>query len=257
MRVWAEPSLQGNILQIKRSAGRQCFNPPTLDHSRELVGGLGEDWEGSEVHGHDDVEVQQFVAGQRGGFGVHGVVAANGDQADVGLMQALDQGHVGEYVGVAGVVDRPLPAPDDEARAHAHIDAFAVLHVPGAVNGVDHGEGEAVGLHGAADVHADAVGEALIAEPRGDLVNAGDLRAMFLPNVQRITDVIAMPVGDQDVIDLADDLSHIFRTGRISREEGIDKNRFSLGDDTKGGMPEPLDFHDFQLPAAVDPRPLF
>src|SRR5690606_30097319 len=57
----------------------------------ELVGGLVDDREGAVVAGNGGFELEEAAAGKRGNRATHGEAVADRHDADVGLVQFLDQ----------------------------------------------------------------------------------------------------------------------------------------------------------------------
>src|SRR5262245_19372744 len=154
-------------------AGFEDFHWEAFGVVEEVVGGLVQHAEGGVVDGDDVLEVEELAGGVGGGGGVHGVVAADGEQADGGVVEFIDDGHVAVDGGMARVIDRVVGRGDDEAGGVAEVGAvFRCRGVPGG----DEGDG-VVGaeVDGAAVVGVDGFFDAvLFAEPGGEFHHGED-----------------------------------------------------------------------------------
>lgn len=93
----------------------------------ELVGAAGERREGAEVQRNDVLRIEH-AAGQRRFERAHRVKIADGQKRKLGMVEAFDELHVGEDVGVAGAIGGALIGEaDDVARGLAAVDDFAVV----------------------------------------------------------------------------------------------------------------------------------
>src|SRR5690606_20331439 len=74
-------------------------------HSRhELFGRLVQQGEGTKMAGDDGLKMEEAPAGKRGDSSSHGEAVTHRDNADLRLMQFLDQGHVGKDIRITHVI---------------------------------------------------------------------------------------------------------------------------------------------------------
>ncbi len=116
-------------------------------------------------------------------------------------MQLLDQRHVAEDVGVAHVIDAfPVVEVNDDAVRHAEIgDLAAFLDARGGMERLREGDGEAVELDGATGVGRLDGLDTLGRQPVDQFIGSEDSGARTLGDVDRVADVVAMTVRQQDV----------------------------------------------------------
>jgi hypothetical protein len=110
--------------------------------------------------------------------------------------------------------------------------------------GPDEGHREAVLIRRAARVHRIEALQALRREPRADLEIGDHLGAGPLGDREGIADMVAMPVGDQDVGRPLDELVAVALEGGVAGEERIDQNALVGEVEAKGGVAEPGDPHE-------------
>ncbi len=91
------------------------------------------------MHGDDHLRFQQ-TAGVGGLTRPHGENIANGQHHQVRLIQLMDDVHVAENVGVAGMVDlHSILKLDDVPAGLAAVDDLPVVFDSARVVGMDHG----------------------------------------------------------------------------------------------------------------------
>ena len=123
----------------------------------------------------------QHAAGERGFARAHGIKIADRQKRELGMIEALDQLHVGEDVGVAGAInDAPVGQAHHVARGFATVNDFSVVENAAAMNRGGHGDGNRADVRRAALVHADGILRALRFQPVRGLINRDDLRREFL-----------------------------------------------------------------------------
>src|SRR5438445_1576365 len=105
------------VLELLRLPGGHHDQAPIALEGGGNVGLGREAGEGGEVHRHDGLRIEILPDGERRGLRVLDVwPAADVEQDDAGVVDLLDQGHVAEDPGVAGVVEgSPVGEGQDEA----------------------------------------------------------------------------------------------------------------------------------------------
>src|SRR6185369_5691824 len=141
-----------------------------------------------------------------GGFArAHGIEVADGQERELGMIQAFDQLHVGKVVGIAGAVDRAAVGQShDVAGRLAAVDDLIAIQNAAAVDGVGHGGGNRSHGGRAALIHAERVLGSLGFEPAGGFLNRHDLRRKLLGQWQDVVDVIEVAVGNQNDVQAID-----------------------------------------------------
>ena len=130
-------------------------------------------------------------------------MATDGQHGDLGAVELGDELHVAKDGRIACVVeDRAIG--DGEHKAGGYPDVVSSLFIlrAGGVLGLDHRGGYVVELHGSAEVHADGLGNALGCHIVCQFIAGHDRRAMLGGDGSHVRDVVAMAVGEQDVVDL-------------------------------------------------------
>src|SRR6185437_3997832 len=133
-------------------------------------------------------------------LGVHGVVAADREDRDVGLVEPADDLHVPEHARVAGEVElRAVLDCGDDANGLAHVLEIVVR---ARVMRVRERELDAGGLDGAAFVRVEDVLDALLAlEPVGQLDRGDDGAAVLLRQLDGVAHVVAVTVCERDDVE--------------------------------------------------------
>ena len=85
--------------------------------------------------------------------------------------------------------------------------------------------------------------QSLCDQPHAQIVIRGDRRAGAFRNVERIADVVAMTMGEQDMVDGFDRRRLVRGESRIAGEEGIDQDSLAVEVQAEGGMSVPGDLH--------------
>src|ERR1022692_886193 len=78
-----------------------------LDALAEVVGASGQRRKGAEVHGNYFLRAQQS-AGEGGLARAHGEEVADGQERQFRVVKLFDQRHIGEDVGIAREIERPI-----------------------------------------------------------------------------------------------------------------------------------------------------
>src|SRR5262249_14358789 len=90
-----------------------------------------------------------------------------------------------------------------------------------------------------ADIHTDDILQAFPGEPDAKLENADDRRTRGARNVDDVTGMIGVAVGEEDHVSLVDPFV-IRRTLRVAFEPRVDDDAFAAGSgDDESGVPEP------------------
>jgi hypothetical protein len=94
-------------------------------------------------------------------------------------------------------------------------------------------------------------------EPHAEIVIGGHRGAVGLRNIERIADMIAVPVGQHDMRHALDRCGSVGDEGRIAGEKRIDQDRMAGKIQSKRGVTVPGDLHDgtLRLPEAGCVRP--
>ena len=92
-------------------------------------------------------------------------------------------------------------------------------------------------LESAADVLGVSLLDALFVQPPGNFGVADGGRAGALGDRHRVADVVAVPVGDEDVI--RRDLLRLDRGSRVAAEERVDQQLETAGLKPEGGVSVP------------------
>ena len=121
----------------------------------------------------------------------HGEVVADAQRGEQQLGGFPDQLHVHRQRRVAGVVEVSLGALDDEA---AWVAAIRSIRQAAGMDGVDELDAAEVEAPAAAVVEGMGLGEALFAEPDGDLEIRDDGGSGPPGDVRGIGQVVGMPV---------------------------------------------------------------
>lgn len=174
--------------------------------------------------------------------GIHREMAAQAQKRRIDFMAAAEEFHFLEQRRVARVVKTSLAVCHDKTRRNA------------AGRTVGQGRGMPCGHHlhfdtvqidRPAQIHAARIGRAFAAQPFGDLVDGDDGGLGGFGDVHRVTDMIAMAVGDQDIVGLD-------RIGRgdgfgIAAQEGVDQQILAVYCHKKAGMAERSDMHGLKV----------
>ena len=183
-----------------------------------------QDWECAVVHGNDVLDAEH-AHGNGGLAWAHCVEVPDGQHGYVGLVQFADELHVAEGAGVTGMIDfEAVLKFEDEASGLAAIGS--VLGARG-VDGVGHGELDALGTGGTPLVHADGVLDTLGAEPASQFHDGNAGWICGLCNARGVANVVAVAVCDEHQIDLVD-LLEILGAGGIVLRPGVDQDDLAL-----------------------------
>src|SRR5438874_13142906 len=120
-------------------------------------------------------------------------------------MHLANEPHVAEHIGVAGKVDRDsVLEPDHIAGGLSEVYDPPIFDRRAAVNGRHHRDRDIPNQLSATLAHRRGVLDALGLEPEAYLVVRDDVRTGGARDRGRIAGVIAMPVRDEDEIEVAD-----------------------------------------------------
>ena len=175
-------------------------------------------------HGRD----AEQPAGDRGVARIHGEEVADRQEAELGTVELRDELHVGEERRVAGVVEGVAAGkPDHESSREAAVHEPVRRRDSRRVIRAHHRHPRSQHVEVAAEVHADAVLDALAGEPGRQLV-AGDHLRRLVPGreLDRIAHVIGMSVRDQHGVDARQRLRRR-GTGRVVVDPGVDQDRLA------------------------------
>ncbi len=192
------------------------------------------------MHGDDVLDLQE-LQGVGGLARAHGVVVADGQAGQVGLVELADDAHVAEDAGVARMVElEAVGEAHHVAHRVAAVEDAAFVQDPATVVGVHHGDREALHLLGAALVHLRQVLDAFRGQPVGGLRDADHLAGLVLAGQgHRVADVVEVAVGDEHDVDLLEALQ-IVGAGGVALHPGVDEHGLALGGvDLEGGVPQP------------------
>ena len=197
------------------------------------------------------LELEIAPAGKSRHRAAHGEAVANRHEADIGLMQFLNQRHVAENVGVAHVIERLVPGEmQDKTGGIAQIGVrTALARRRRRMQRVDEGGGEAAAIDGAAVVAGvDAVLVHALADKKHADFEIGDQHgAGVLQNIDCIADVIVMAVGEQHMCHAFSRLLPPIVPGRVPAQKGIDQDVRIARIHAKCGMPVPGQLHGIVL----------
>jgi hypothetical protein len=155
-----------------------------------------------------------------------------------------NEAHVPEDIRVAHVIDCGLARGlDDDAIGVAEREGDACLQEPRGMIGPHERHREAALVRRAARVHGVEGLQALRGEPHAHFEVRHDLGAGRLRYLQGVTDVVAMPMRDEDVRDALDGLIPAPPEGRIVGEEGVDQDDVVGEVEAKCTVSEPGDLH--------------
>ena len=185
-------------------------------------------WEGSEVHGNDGFRLQE-LAGIGGFARPHSVVIANRNHGNMWRIKLVDDPHIAEDVGVAGMINLYSIGEFDDvsARFAAVNNLIPVLNATGVV-GVHHGYFDVGDGLRASLVHGRGLLHAFFLQPSAQLGDADHLGVVLFADFDGVPDVIEMAVRAKQNVDFLDDLV-LIRAHRISHDPGIDQNCFTSG----------------------------
>ena len=177
------------------------------------------------MHGDDELGHEQ-PAGQGRLGRVHDVVAADGQHHQLRLIKLPDELHVLEHRGVAGVIGHKAVGEFNHKTARVSRGHHAALVFGGGrVHRLGHGDFQAIGLEGAAFVHAHHLGHSLLGQDDRKLMDHHHLGPGLLGDFHSVAHVVGVPVGDQNEIYLPH-LAHRRRKHRVG-EPGVDKHRLA------------------------------
>mmetsp|Transcript_24002 Transcript_24002/g.36876 ORF Transcript_24002/g.36876 Transcript_24002/m.36876 type:complete len:331 (-) Transcript_24002:24-1016(-) len=173
----------------------------------ELLWGSGENGEGAEVHRNNlGRSRQEFLHGVRGLVRAHSEAVSDGEHGNIRFVQRVDQLHVGENVGVSGMVDSQVVARDlhdiTASASSRYLDSLGTDASRGVV-GSDHGDLGETEILGASLLHlgdelAGDLPEQLVVG--ADLGGADNLSLLALARHDEeggVHGVIELSVGDQ------------------------------------------------------------
>ncbi len=193
------------------------------------------------MHRDHELRLEELARRIRGVLRVHDEVAADRHQDQIGLVVAADQAHVAEQAGVAHVIDLEVVLElDDEA---GRLAAEMALVLAGR-RVLPHDLGGMLGAHlGDADIgperrHGAALAEAhrllVIQHAKRDqrLREPGrrvERRIVLLHDVGRVAEMVAVPMGDQHQVDLAEriEIFVLRRRLRIVDQPRVDHDHLS------------------------------
>jgi hypothetical protein len=211
---------------------------------------------GAVVDGHHGLGPNQFARGEGGVRRIHGEVAADGHQHQVGFVVLRDQLHVAENAGIAHVPDAKavfhLEDVPDRFAARMGFRPARRRVVPDVHRGV-------LGLHcrhvdARGRRHASALVEARQLLRRQHAQGGEGLRevaghpqadVVLLRQRGRVADMVAVAVGDQQRVDPAQRVEVLVlrRGDRVGGEPRIDHDHLAAGrDDAERGLAQPLHF---------------
>ncbi len=163
-------------------------------------------------------------------------------------MQLVDQGHVGENVGVAHMEQRRfiLEVKHQPVGIAERMRNPVFGDLGGGVKRVGEGGGKTVERNGAAGIsHVQPV-HALRSQPCGEIGVGQHHGTGFLCQRDRIAHMVAVPVGQENVGNAGGGVLGVEPAeAGIAGKERIDQDFCLRGLDTEGRMAEPGDFHVF------------
>src|SRR6266511_1876825 len=177
--------------------------------------------------------------GADGILDAHRVVVADGHQHQVDA--AGQQLHLEREGGVPGVVDRLAANRHDDPRGIRRIPARLVAFNAATVKGGHELHGAERELVRAADMHG-VTRTALIGAELRQLVRGHDRRPVFLREGDRITQVVAMAVGEQDCVEVGQ-LIGSDDGGGVAGEKWVDDDAFTVPLQHKTGVSVECGFH--------------
>ena len=236
----------------RRIAERRLeFGRRAIDHGERAV-----------VHRDHLLRTDEFAQGVSSAFRVHREMAADADESEIRFVEATDERHVAEHVGVAGVVDlEAVLELDDVADRRSRLRRTACRSSPASTPSCPSSpcvarapcatlmpgpSGETVppmfiptGVFAASSTPADT--GSWRARSSRSTVAPGQARELL-----QVDEVVTMPVGDEDQVDLAErgEVLVLRRRPRIGLEEGIDDDhlaRRAREAESRVAEPEDLD----------------
>ncbi len=189
--------------------------------------------------GNGVAELEEALAGKCSHSATHGEAIADGNEADIRLVQFVDQPHVGKDIRVAHVIDRrAVFEMQHQAIGIAECMRHTVLgDLRGGVQRIGEGDGKAVEAHRTAGVAHLKLLDTLGAEPCGKIGIGEHCRSRFCRQLHRITHMIAVAVGQENMGDAVCCVLGIL-SGKawISGEKRIDQDLCVACFKTESGM---------------------
>ena len=192
------------------------------------------------------LEVEEALRGQRRHRAAHREAVTDRHDADIGLMQFVDQAHVGKDIRVAHVKQRSLviEMQHQAVRVPERMGNAVLGDRGGRVQRIGEGDGEAFHADRAARIARRKVLQALVRQPHAEIEVGNHGRTGVSRDLQRIADMVAVAVCQEDMGDVLGGILGVKALkARIAGEEGVDQD-FGLGRvEAEGGMAEPGNFH--------------
>ena len=114
------------------------------------------------------------------------------------MVQLVDQLHVAEHRGIAGVINLHATFEFDHIPAGlAGVDHLPLIFDPAGMKGRHHGDAHVAHRLRAATIHSRAILHAFFLQPGADLVHRDHRGLMFLGDLDRVAHVVEMPVADE------------------------------------------------------------
>src|SRR5208283_3535873 len=201
----------------------------------------------TEVHRNDRFRLQQFT-----GIGSlarrHSEKVADGQHGNLGRVKVADDGHVVEDVGIARVVELDsVRELEHIAAGFAAIDDLIAILNPAGMHRVHHGDTHICDSLRAALVHGSDLFDAFFLQPQAEFEDADGDRIELLAYVDRVPDVIAMPVGADQHVRFLDVLLTLRALG-ITGNPWIDVEGLPFRClDAKGGVTQPCELDSFKI----------
>src|SRR5687768_11107018 len=104
--------------------------------------------------------------------------------------------------------------------------------------------GEVAQLCRAPSIHRIEILQPLADQPHTQIEIRGHRRSGAFGDVERVADMVAMTMSEQDMADAFDRRRLVGDESRIAGKERIDQYRLTLEVEAKGGMSVPGDLHD-------------
>src|SRR6266702_4791673 len=146
------------------------------------------------MHGNHGFRLEQ-AAGIGGLFRTHGKHVADGQYAQIWLVQFPDDGHVAEDVGVSGMVDLEAVCEfNHEATGFAAADGLVSVFNGAGMIGVDHGDHDVSHWLRATLVHGSDVFRALLLRPHTKLIYADNFGVMLLGQFNGVAKMVTVAV---------------------------------------------------------------
>jgi hypothetical protein len=197
-----------------------------------------DDWEGVKMHA-DHLVAAQHLGCMHSIIDAHGIVVADWQHDKIKLIVPAKELHIAHEGGVACKIECALDSIDDESAGVASIAAIAEAT---AMHSIHKFHDPKIIFALAAVVQGPHVLNALLEQPFRDLVIADAGGACLLCERDGVQDMVAVGVGDQDIVCL--DSRELDGTGQgIASDEGVKQECGARNLDGKAGMTVVFELH--------------